>query len=72
MISGSSYLPGNIAIQPPGSGDLLGNIAIQPGDFYWVWAGPGILSRAGLGGDQLGFWGPQPADYRLQLQDCNG
>ena len=33
MISGSSYLPGNIAIQLPGSGYLPGNIAIQLVDF---------------------------------------
>ena len=41
MISGSNYLQGNIAIQ------LV--------DFSWVWAGPGILSRAGLEGDQRLF-----------------
>ncbi len=38
----------------------LGSILDAWAGVGWPWAGPGILSRAGLGGDQGGLMGPIP------------
>ena len=51
LLHGSSILRKNHVFMISGSSYLLGNIAIQPVDFCCVWARPGIPRRAGLGGD---------------------